>query len=147
LKLTIIADLKATNFLSIESNVDTLDLLHELNCHFLVTETAFLLVAWHLDETQMSVDALIVDIYSSFDVRFNLHFNLKDIVLLEDLLVSSNFNSLFLLWRNSHVNLELTIWVMISHFRHLLFIGGILFLLVEILFLTLLKHMDHLTLM
>lgn len=147
LQLAVIAYLKSTNFLTIKSNVDTLNLLHKLNSHFLIAQAALLLVTRHLDEAQVTVNALVVDVDASFNVRLHLHFYFKDVVLFQDLLLRLYFGCLFLLRGDADINLKLVIRVLISHFRHLLFVAWVLILLIWILLLTLLQHMDYLPLM
>ena len=48
LQITIVINLEPTNFLSINSNINLLDLSDKLNCEVLVAQTIFYLVTWHL---------------------------------------------------------------------------------------------------
>lgn len=143
LQLTIIANLQPTDLLPVQPNVHAVNLLHQLNGHLLVTHTALLLVARYLNKCQMPVNALVVNVYPTFDVRFDLHFDFEDVVLLQDLLLCFKF-LLLLWWCAGDVNLPfIVVWVLHGHFMQGRIVALInLVLLVDLL--ALLKHVDDL---
>jgi hypothetical protein len=72
------------------------------------------LVAWNLQEKQVPEYAIVFDIYSPLNVRVDLHFNFKNVILLDDFLDA--------LW--------LDLWLPSSRYFNILFIHGLQFLIV-----------------
>lgn len=109
--------MKSTNFKSIDSYINTLDFLHEFNCHISIIQAIFYLVAWYLQKLQISINTVILYIDSTFYIWFHLHLNLKNIILMQNFFLRFSLNIFFGLLANNIYNIWI-IHLLDLHFSH-----------------------------
>ena len=95
LQFTIIVDLQPTNLKSIDAYINALNFLHKFNCHVFVIQAILYLVAGYLQEFQIAVNAVVLDIYTTFYIWFHLHLNLKYIILMQNFFLRFFLNIFF----------------------------------------------------
>jgi hypothetical protein len=127
--------LHTADFLPEYSQINGLDLIHEFTRHLGVAQTAIGdLITWHLEEEQISVQIVLLNINAAFHVRFNLHLDFKNIILMQHLLHS--FGRLIILSGGRDFNL---VGFVRGHFG-----GLLLWILLTLIFFIILQNVNGL---